>query len=225
MRAPFELEEDATVVRMPWLIGDAELGTVTAQASIGVGERREYETMIEMVGVPLTGFQTGPPSGSSAEAQSVSAEPAKGDVYASFSIAGRRGDAESKRGRGTVRIMNGNMASVPLVLKLMQVMQLTLPVGGVLDYAEAEAYLVGDRLMFERILFESTAGDLAMLQLFGEGEMNFQTLELNTRFKVRSGVRGVRDVIGVISDTLYEIEVAGTLRNPVPRLVPLPSRK
>ena len=235
LRAPMALDEQGKSLVMPWLVGEAELGTVTASATVGVGDHRDYEVVVDLVSVPLDDFSTAQSAASAAAADvseggaapgiTATAIPLPtGDVYASLSVAGRRGEPESKRGRGTLRILNGNLANVPLVLQLMQMLQLTLPGSGVLDYADADMYLIGDRVVFERILFESTSGRLATLQLFGEGEMNFQTFELNTRFRARSGVRGLREVIGAISDKLYEIEVMGTLRNPQPRLVPLPSK-
>ena len=40
-------------------------------------------------------------------------------------------------------------------------MQLTLPLTGSLDYADADWYLIGDRVVFEHLLFESSVGSTA----------------------------------------------------------------
>src|SRR5204862_5650356 len=128
-------------------------------------------------------------------------------------------------GRAIVRVLHGKMASVPLLMQIVKLTQFTAPVVGELNGANIEMYLKGDRVVFEHILFESTLGNNALLQLIGEGEMNFDTLELNTRFRSRGGVALVRDIVGGVSDQLYQIEVTGPLGDPKARVVPLPGIK
>src|SRR5262249_13241088 len=113
----------------------------------------------------------------------------------------------------------------PLLMQIVKLSQLTIPLGGDLNGANVEMYLSGNRVVFERIVFESTMGNKALLQLIGEGDMNFDTLELNARFRSRGGVALVRDIVGGVSDQLYQIEVTGPLSDPKARVVPLPGIK
>jgi hypothetical protein len=164
----------------------------------------------------------GPPAGPPAVPPVAQRKPITGQLYANLSLIGERGSGESKRGRGVVRVLNGHLSSIPLVLQAMQVMQLTLPVAGELDYADAELYVLGDTAYFERILFESSVGGAAALQLRGEGTLDLDTMTIAARFRPRSGIAILRDIIGVVGDMFYEIELTGPLRDPVARIVPLP---
>ena len=53
--------------------------------------------------------------------------------------------------------------------------------------------------------------------------MDFNTFELDTRFRSRGGVLLVRDLIGGIGDQLYVIKVTGPLGDPKTSVVPLPA--
>jgi hypothetical protein len=137
-------------------------------------------------------------------------------------LSGDRLDAASKRGRGIFRVINGRLSAIPLALQAMNMLQLTLPLSGELDYADAEMYVIGDLAHFEQMLFESSAGNAATLQLRGEGTLDLRTMEIAARFRPRSGIAILRDIIGGIGDMLYEIELTGPLRQPKARVVPLP---
>jgi hypothetical protein len=99
---------------------------------------------------------------------------------------------------------------------------LTLPVDG-LNYAETEFYLVGDRVYLERVLLENTLRDNALLQIEGAGTLDLASFELDARFRSRSGVAVVRDVVGGIGDRLAAIRVTGPLWDPEASVMPLPS--
>ena len=121
------------------------------------------------------------------------------------------------------RVLDGKLANVPLALQVLHLLQFSSPASG-LDYADVDFFISGDRVIFERILFESTKADAVWLQLEGAGEMNIDTFELNTRFHSRSAVAVVRDVIGEIGDQLVAIDVIGPLWAPEGRLVALPGQ-
>lgn len=218
------LTNDGTRIDMPTFRAESEDGTVAANAWVRLAEQGDYQVNIDLVDVPLNYLGSGSqaaPSTVGAGANRASAS--SGDLYANFSIGGRRGQPASRTGRGSVRVMHGKMVSVPLLMQLMQVAQLSMPLAGNFNFADADLYVQGDKVIFERILFESTMGNASMLQLFGEGEMNFDTLELNTRFRSRGSTPILRDIMGEIGDVLYCIEVTGTLSDPKARIVPLPN--
>lgn len=227
------LEESGGLIRVRDLRASSEEGVLTADAEAGIGDRREYSIDLALAGVPLKGLLKEAMSDPAAIPARSDVPPAAGgdrreaagELFASFSMSGRRGEPATRAGRGVVRVLHGKMATIPLGLQVVQMLQFTLPFSGDLDYADADMYIEGDRIHFERILLESTVGSNAALQLFGEGEMNFETLELDTWFRSRSGVAIIRDVVGDIADRLYVIHVTGPLRNPQARIAPLPAPK
>jgi len=245
IEAPMALNPEGDALEIPAAHARSGEGEVACSAVSGIGLRRDYRTRIDLIGVPLGNMLRRPaaPPGHFASDGPESAvrgvtelvrpqEPPagtqrdhatlSGQVYSSLTLAGDRGDATGKRGRGIFRVINGRLSTVPLVLQALQVMQLTLPIAGELDYADADMYVIGDMAHFEHILFESSVGGAAALQLRGEGTLDLRTMEIAARFRARSGVAILRDIIGGIGDMLYEIEVTGPLREPRARIVPLP---
>lgn len=232
VEAPMLLNDAGDALLIPTAQARCGDGVVAASASSGVGARRDYAMRVDLVGVPLINMirpnPASQPGASPDDAAAATASPStrqkpvSGQAYASLTLSGERGDAPGRRGRGVIRVLNGHLSAIPLALQAMQVMQLTLPVTGDLDFADAEMYVIGDIAHFERILFESSVGQAAALQLIGEGTLDLRTMEIAARFRPRSGVAILRDIIGGIGDMLYEIELTGPLREPRARIVPLP---
>jgi hypothetical protein len=217
------LSDDGKSILMPMFRAESEDGAIAATASMQIQEHGEYQVNIDLVDVPLNRLGTRGDSTPSALSARAGQGSTSGDLFANLAISGRRGDPQSRTGRGVIRVMHGKMVDVPLLMQLMQVVQLSVPLAGNFNFADAQVYVEGDRVVFERILFESTMGRSSMLQLFGEGEMNFETLELNTRFHSRGSTPILRDIMGEIGDVLYCIEVTGPLGDPKARIVPLPN--
>jgi hypothetical protein len=101
---------------------------------------------------------------------------------------------------------------------LLQILELMPPVSPSFDYADATFYLTGERLKFEHLQVASPT-----LRLNGEGEMNFDTLELATRFHSRGSLFLVSDLVTILSDQIFEIEVTGPLASPQARIIGLPA--
>lgn len=222
IEALITVDEGGTAVRLPRFRAESQDGAIAATAMVQTEPHGEYSVNIDLVDVPLN--RLGAPNDTKpAPGDNDNKRASTGDLFANLALHGRKGDPESRTGRGVVRVMHGNMVNVPLLMQLMQVVQLSMPLAGNFDFADAQMYVQGDRVVFERILFESTMGKTSMLQLFGEGEMNFETLELNTRFRSRGSTPILRDIMGEIGDVLYCIEVTGPLSDPKARIVPLPA--
>ena len=115
-------------------------------------------------------------------------------------------------------MINGQIANLPLALRLLQLLELMPPVSGSLDFADVAFYITGDRVIFDRLSLECPT-----LQLLGEGEMDFNTLELDLQFRTRGTFGLLRDLVGEISDRLLAIAVTGTLGDPKVTIVPLPA--
>jgi hypothetical protein len=201
-------------VRVIDLRGDLHGGAASAQASIGIGENLDYDLTVNLVGVQLEPILAAEPK-----------EPrnASGQLFAGVSLSGARGEPGQRRGRGMMFALRGRVAEVPLILQILKIPQLTLPISGIIDYADADFFIVGEQLTFERLLFESTLGDNVQLQLLGEGGMDLDDFTINARFRSRGGVLLVRDLMGGLGDQLYMIEVTGPLNDPRATIVPLPA--
>jgi len=219
------LSADGKSLEIPSLRADAYGGVVFAEASFGVAPNLHYRANVQVVGVSLEGFFRDSGLGTSGEGDKAGGREPEGEIYGRLTLAGNRDDPQSRVGRGHVRVLGAHLASVPLMLRMVHLFQFTLAVSDSLHYADADFFVAGDRLVFERILFESTFGDNALLQLYGEGEMDFNTFELDTRFRTRGGVLLIRDIAGALSDQLYVIEVTGTLSDPKPRVIPASAAK
>ncbi|MHC4414470.1 MAG: hypothetical protein ACYS0G_04220 [Planctomycetota bacterium] len=215
LEAQVILVEDGRVVAIPAMRAVVHGGVVTGEALIGLAPGSGYQAEIDVAGVSLAGFATGAPSESGSP--SGSGNPPHGETYGSFSVSGRRGTPESRRGRGALRVAWGRMASMPLTLRLLQLFELMPPFSGNLDFADVDFYVNGDRVVFEKLFLECPT-----LQLLGEGEMSYPGLELDVRFRTRGTVPLVKDLIGGLSDQLFIVEVTGPLADPKARLVPLP---
>ncbi|MCA9296210.1 MAG: hypothetical protein KC983_06820, partial [Phycisphaerales bacterium] len=143
-----------------------------------------------------------------------------GAVYADVTLGGEQGDLTTRRGRGVLRIVGGRVADVPVALQLAHLLQFTLPNEGHLDYAEVDFFINGTIMTMERILLESSSGQNATMQVFGDGRLDLETYDLNAWLHARSGIMVLRDLVGGITDSFFRIEVTGTLGKPVANLVP-----
>lgn len=221
-QATLAMSDDGGTLIMPDFRAYAGDGVVSAIATAGVGSHTEYQVAVNMAAVPLQGFSFA--TGSPPPEPRRNGEPAVfGDLHASVSLSGQRGVPESRRGRAIMRVLNGQLANVPLAMQLLQLMQFTASLG-TLDSADADMHIFGDRLFFAPINFEATRGNMLLLQMSGEGEMNIETMELsNMRFRSRGSVPLLRDIVGELANRLYVIEVSGPLHDPKARLVPLPA--
>ncbi|TVQ54181.1 MAG: hypothetical protein EA377_06245 [Phycisphaerales bacterium] len=224
--ANVRLDREKQRVQIPEFRAEMHEGVVTGEGFVGVNANRDYEIRVDIVDVSLKDFidDFDPADESAAPRAERSGREREGRLYGGMRLSGQRDDpgSRSRSGRGVVRGVGDNLEVLPLVLQISQVLQLTAPFAGTINHANAEFYIRGDRLVFERILFENVMGDFAPLQLIGAGEMTLSTLALRTTFRTRSGWAILRDLFGTVGDQLYLVEVTGTLLEPKARVVPLP---
>lgn len=220
------------------LRGELYGGVISAEAKLGLGgDRRDYAMNIVSAGVHLDEIARAESlSASEEEVRQLAAtrdrrhmkaeEPrqpaASGQLFASLDLAGERGRPYTRTGRGTLKVVGGEVANLSLTLRVLQLMQFIPPFADRMDYADVDYYVAGDRVVFERILLEIPFMDRAALQLHGEGEMDFNTFELDTRFRSRGTIPMLSDIVGGLSDRLYQIEVTGPISDPVARVLALP---
>jgi len=222
VEASISLTEDGKEVLLSDFRARAQDGIATAEASLGLGERSEYTVSARLADVPLADFLLHSPAGDDeGAAQQQPDNRPSGRLFASLDLAGRHGLPQTRYGRGSGRVLDGELAGVPMVLQLLNLLQFSSPVDN-LDYADVDFFIDGDRAVFERLLFESTQQKALLLELRGTGEVNLKTFEIVGRFHSRGAVPLVRDVVGGIGDQLVGIELTGPLWDPEARFVALP---
>jgi len=234
LTAKLMFDQHAQELTIRELRGELYGGIVTAEATVGLGaERDDYAMRVIAAGVALDKIASAESLAASESeverltrhhaVKSIDAGAAAGgQLFASLDLAGERGKGFSRSGRGTMRVVGGEVANLSLTLRVLQLMQFVPPFADTMDYADVEYYVAGDRVVFERILLEIPFLDRAALQLHGEGEMDFNTFELNTRFRSRGTIPMLSDLVGGLSDRLYQIEVTGPITDPVARVLALP---
>lgn len=212
-KAQVVISEDGKQVLLKDMRADICGGLLTAHAAVDLKPGSQYEYFLEMAGVDLSLMAVSSDEDNLLPTGSIP----DGLLFGSINIAGEKDNIANRRGRGAMRIVDGRLASMPLGLKLVQLLQFMPPINESLDYADSKFYIAGDRLVFERLSLECST-----LQLLGEGEMDFSTLELNLRFRPRGTFGPIRDIIGGINDQLMLIKVTGTLSDPISSIIALP---
>jgi hypothetical protein len=217
VEADIQLVNGGRAVSVPAIRADTYGGVITGHAWAGLDEGSEYEVAIDLGGVSMEGITriSGDQGGEAKAGNSTDLD--SGKVFGSFRLSGRRGDADSRRGRGAIRIVEGRMVDMPITLRLLQVFEIMPPLSGSLDFADVAFYVDGGRLVFERLFLECPT-----LWVFGEGEMSFPGMELNVRLRTKGTLPLYGDIVAAVSDQLFLVEVTGPIGDPKARLVPLP---
>ncbi|MHC4946755.1 MAG: hypothetical protein ACYTG1_00625 [Planctomycetota bacterium] len=235
--APVELSDDGRGIEVAAFRGRIHGGVVAVEAWVGLADDRDYRLTLDFVGVPL-GELVPPPTDEAAAPDGATARPKlSGELFAQLTLAGQRGRPTSRTGAGAMRVVRGRLAAVPLVMRLLQVTQLTATIGADLDYADVGFYVDGQHVVLDRILFESSFEGIANFQLVGDGTVclmphgdcavrppgtEIEDVAIDARFSTRGAVAIFRELLGGLGGQLYLIEVSGPLRDPDAKIVPLP---
>ncbi|MCA9303295.1 MAG: hypothetical protein KC996_04160 [Phycisphaerales bacterium] len=162
----------------------------------------------------------------------VDSDYSRGVMIADLSMSGIVGDPEDRAGRGLVQISGGSVVALPGILNLIEASNLSLPVGSRLQDAEAEFYIDGNTLAFERISAMSKS-----IEILGYGTMDWLTRGVDLRFRSRSLKRipilssvleGVRDELittkmtGTPGDLSYSVEQFGATKRVINALLGRP---
>ncbi|MCA9285647.1 MAG: hypothetical protein KDA22_10550, partial [Phycisphaerales bacterium] len=218
VRGEFRLDADGTRFVVPRLDGRIGSGVVMASASVGLGNESSYSASVELVDAPMSALVIE----SAKEAAAGTADPAAdrdraGTVSARLGIQGVREHNDLLLGRGTLRLRDAKVATMPVVLRVLQLAALMLPLDESLKEADVQFYINGGQLVFEKLELECS-----MLRLVGSGDMTVPGLDLDVRFVPRGRLMLMSDIVGGLSDRLYAIEVTGPLNDPDSQIVPLP---
>jgi len=142
----------------------------------------------------------------------------RGLLSGELSLGGWIGTDESIRGRGAIRVSDGRVLNMPLLMPVLEVGSLQLPVSGRVDLALTRFYVEDERVILGELLALATS-----VELFGYGSMHWPTREIDlwvdTRGRRRLPIVG-RLIEGVRNE-LVTTRVTGTLGDPSVRISPL----
>jgi hypothetical protein len=128
-----------------------------------------------------------------------------------LTMSGVTGDASSRIGRGAIRVANGDVLRLPVVLPLVQMSNLMLPSRDRFGYLQAEFHVRGQTVLFESIAVLSDS-----VSLMGDGTATLPDLTLDMRFNSRSNTRIplLSDVYEALRDEILTTRVRGTVASP-----------
>ncbi len=157
---------------------------------------------------------TAPTGTTTTEARAVSSANAAGDrglLDAQLSLSGSLADPSSRVGRGSIRVSQGRIVSLPLLNRLIELSNLSLPFNSPLDSAYARFFLRGRRVTFERLSLSSDA-----VTLVGQGNLTYPDMNLDLRFTSRGNLRIplISDLLEAIRNEIITTTVTGPLASP-----------
>ncbi|MFO0828808.1 MAG: hypothetical protein U0572_11760 [Phycisphaerales bacterium] len=141
----------------------------------------------------------------------------KGVVEARLTVGGKADNASTRVGRGQITVRDATIASSLLTIRLVELSQLALPLSTAVRSADVSFFIDGQRAQFER--FHLAAGGV---DFDGRGFIDTRDFTIAAAFRTRGRVAIVRDIVGALTDVLWEIDLSGPLTDPVASLRPLP---
>jgi hypothetical protein len=134
----------------------------------------------------------------------------RGRLSASLSLEGDWADPANRRGRGDVTASGKQMYRIPLLLGLMQITNLSLPVGQPFNEASAQYSVEGNHVTFEKI--ELRSDTMAMM---GSGQLDFATKKVHLTFVV-DNPNAIRlpfltDLFNGFKQELFQIHINGSI--------------
>jgi hypothetical protein len=137
----------------------------------------------------------------------------RGELTASLALEGAWGDARVRRGRGDVVIVGKELYRVPLVLGVLQVTDLSLPIGGPFTRGTARYNIEGTRINFEQMDLRSD-----QMQVNGTGYLDFGTKQVRMSLATDNPnafkVPFLHDILQGARQELFQINVRGTVQDP-----------
>jgi hypothetical protein len=159
-------------------------------------------------------------SGSSGTAAGEEDVNLRGRVDAHLYLSGELGDPLAKRGGGRVEIYECHMHRLPIMLAILNVINLSPPYEDAFDVAEADFFIVGNQMQLKDIVLEGR-----VLTLVGSGSMSLpdRGLDLDLVYMSSDGwarVPMLTEFIERASRSWTELHITGPLHRPTVRAQP-----
>jgi len=148
-------------------------------------------------------------------------EDVRGIADARLSMAGRVGNASTRRGGGRVEIRDGHMYRLPILLAIFNVINLTVPDDDAFQTAQVDFHVAGNRVLLEEVLLRGSA-----LALSGYGSLSLPDLGVDL-FLVNvsphgwARLSGLGNLVERATREIVELHVTGPLSQPTVRAVPI----
>lgn len=213
--ATIRTSPSGSALRLEDFSGSMGSGRVAATASVDIGEPYGYEADLALTGVPL-GAITRPADGVDPSLPALANEP--GLVDSRVGVGGQFAGTTNRRGRGAAVIRQAELARLPIALALLQVTQLSLAFNSVVERGDFEFTIDEDLLNFQK--FNLSCADVI---LDGEGWLNIESTDLALRLRNRGTVPIVSDILGGVSNQIFQLDVRGKLGDPRGSIAPLPA--
>ncbi len=144
-------------------------------------------------------------------------DPSRGVIDARVTLGGVSGDLASRTGSGAIRISNGDIIKLPLMLPLIQVSNLQIPSKDRLGYMQSDFVIKGDTAIFDHVTLLSNS-----VAIVGAGTLKWPDLILDMKFNSRSNSRVpiLSDLIEAMRNEIVSTTVKGKLSAPLVREEP-----
>jgi hypothetical protein len=140
-------------------------------------------------------------------------EDIRGQLTASLALEGDWGEASHRRGRGDVVVAGKQLYHIPLMLGLLQVTNLSLPIGGPFTKGTARYTVDGTRINFDQVDLRADA-----MMMTGSGYLDFGTkqvrMNLVTDNPAGFKIPFIHDLWQGARQELLKITVRGTVQDP-----------
>jgi hypothetical protein len=132
-------------------------------------------------------------------------------------VQGDRSGVAGRRGRGAAVIERTELTRLPIAIALLQLGQASIDLDPVIDRGDFEFTIDRSTIAFER--FDLTSRNMI---LEGTGSLDTETRAIALRLANKGTIPLVSDLLGGVSNQIFQIDVRGTLDKPEGSLVPLP---
>jgi hypothetical protein len=136
-----------------------------------------------------------------------------GRLFGTVDLRGVGRSVHNLGGRGTIRMRDGNVYELPLMVALLKILSIRQPDTKAFSQSDMEFRISGNHIYFDRANFSGDA-----ISLEGTGEMSFDgQLQMTFHAIVGRGdpyVPVVQDLVGGASQQIMLIHVGGTLQDP-----------
>ncbi len=195
-------------------------GSLTAKVEVAFDpERTDYN-----LSTTVHGMQIAPLIRSGRAPRAPDDEPAqvRGLADGHLYLSGVVGRPRQTRGRGRFEVLDAKIYRLPLILAIINVLQLSIPDGNAFDDARTDFFIIGNRVQFEEIVLRGSA-----LALIGSGSMTLPECAVDLNLVSVSPHRWARvpvltEFVEGASRELAELHVTGPLSQPKVSLIPLP---
>ena len=207
---------DSNVLRIERLVGQAFGGRLAGDASVQLEDPVRFNLSVSARDVDLGKFVNAGITDPSRRAD------VQGKLAGRLELTLTSGKKPLRQAAGEIEIAHGKLYKLPVVLGLFTVVYLQVPGDAAFSEGFMRYHLRNDQLVFREIFLTGRS-----LSVLGAGTMNLKTDELKLTFltappgKLPPMTELAEDLLRAISNTLVEIRVTGTLRNPKMDTVPL----